>query len=155
MNTDQKQIGWLPYFLIIILTALAFRYVSIAIGVSLCICLHVAFLLFKNERVPITAWLFLSLSLLIPIILVAVSSPESQFYKVFGKGPMFGFFPKLDIMYLPYGGFTCSFLCLGTIYQNTSFYNIGFGKGGTGFYITSGLGILLAILAYYQVITRS
>ena len=152
---DNKHIGCIPYLSLLILSALSLRYISIGAGILLYVSLHIVYLLFRKERVPLLTWLFLSLSFLIPTVLVLLAKSNSAFYILAGNGLMRGHLPRFDTMFMPYGGFTFSILCLGSIYQKTSFYDIGFSKGGFGFYLVGTVGIVLIIMTYYAVITKS
>jgi hypothetical protein len=151
MNTDIKKIGLVPYWLMILLTALIGRYVSIYVACTFFILAHILFALFSfKERMGMLTWLLFGLSVALPWLISALDKTHPAFYQAMGTGLHFGLLPIIDGYYIIYGGVMFGLICLGLLYQNTSFYNVGFGKGGGGFFILSGLALIMTVLCYHS-----
>ena len=150
MNTEKNNWG----IVLLISAVIGFiigYYLSFFLGSILFILIHLLFTLYKKERLSSLIWILFSASLVLPFVLLIVAQSNPEFYQVLGSHMGHRFFSNLDSLYAIYGGTLLSLLCIGFIYQQTSFYHIGFGKGGGGFFIMAGLAGILAIMEYYKV----
>lgn len=151
MITNDKKTGLIPYWLMIISCALIGRYISIYVAGSGFILMHILYaVLFYKESVSKLVWLLFFLTIVLPFIVLNAASAYPQFYEVIHRSTNHSYLSDLDCFYYLYGGAFLGLICLGFIYQQTSFYNVGFGKGGGGFFIISAIAGLCTIIVYYR-----